>query len=79
MTMKKAGRTPNTVPHHDSVGGSNFFKQVERLAEEHKREFGSFHRTRRLFTRLQVVLARIRAERPASHPHVATTPIVVSR
>ena len=68
MNMKKAGTTPNTVPRHDSVGGSNFFKRVERLAKEHKRESGSFHRTRGPFTRLQDVLARIRAERPVSHP-----------
>ncbi len=68
MAVKKTGTTPNTVPHHDSVGGSNFFKRVERLAEEHKGEHGSFHRTRGPFTRLQDVLARIRAKRLVSHP-----------
>jgi len=66
--MKKSGTTPNTVPRHDSVEGSNFFKRVERLAEEHTREPGSFHRTRGPFTRLQDVLARIRVERLVSHP-----------
>ena len=66
--MKKTGTKPNTVPQNDSVGSSNFFEQVERLAEEHKRELGSFHCTRGPFTRLQDVLARIRAERPVSHP-----------
>ncbi len=68
MTVKKTPPTPNALPRHDSVGGSNFFKRVERLAEEHKREHGSFHRTRAPFTRLQDVLGQIRAERLVSHP-----------